>query len=508
MMASQTDMTMRRLRNQWIKDRAILEQENHLLSLKLIDVKSRETSLKRSNNALVNSIDFGKGSSVTRLSVKLARLEEENKHLKIRLTETSVEKQKSEANELKLRIENASIKQRVSIQVREKKMIKDKYQKQLSKLEQEFEKLRYSNDHLMKAFRKSVISSKDEETPDRKRRNYRKKSHEDSDVMICQECIEDTHSQHTSPDLSQHILLSQVDSSSKQRLSHTNHARTSMPRFDIDSQLTSEVRRSVHNSKRDKGSFIDVFSINNSQARLKKASTGITAANDPRASITSNQRNNYQSFSRVLTESEYTSTVPMFKHKRKSTLGFLGLPNKQGHHDQRSHGTSEICNQIEFEVKDKKLLERGPLFLNTASLKSLTARGSGNPLSSLRRDYNDIVPRSSARHELKITEEAEDEKSFNPIMTYDEPRLNLEEVSCLQETPNHYKKLENSSKEQSRRSKVNKENMLDTSTRLSNSNIFRSIKAKDSAQDCLTFNNILKEKLANIEGKLRFKTAN
>lgn len=508
MMADRQDLTMRRLKNQWLKERALLEQENHLLSLKLLDVKSRETSLKRVNSALVSSVDFGKNNSFTRLSVRLARLEEENKHLKIRLSETSMERQKSEAKEVKLRIENASIKQRAYVQAREKKMIKEKYQKQLSKLELEFEKLRYSNDHMMKAFRKSVISSKESETPDRHCRNYTKHVHDDSDVMICHGCIEDGLSQGTSPDMSQQILGSQLEVSNRKRPSYCVNPRTSVPRFDIDSQLTSEVRRSIQHTKKEKGSFVDVFSINTNRVDQRKVSIGKSTADENRASLASKRNHQYQSFSRALTESEYTSTMPMFKHKRKNTLGFLGLPTKQICSSQKGLRRNEVNNQIEFEVEDKRPLERGPLFLNTASLKSLTTRGSGNPLSSVRRDYNDAVPRSSARHELKITEEAEDERSFNPNVLHTEHKVGTEEDSCLEDTPNTFKKPRVSTKMESRRSNENKENMLENSTRLSNSNIFRSINARDSVQDCLTFNNILKEKLANIEQKLRFRGPN
>lgn len=50
-----------------------------------------------------------------------------------------------------------------AILLKEAKKAKDQYQKQLQKLEREFDKLRFSNDHLLEAFRNSMLSSKQEE---------------------------------------------------------------------------------------------------------------------------------------------------------------------------------------------------------------------------------------------------------------------------------------------------------------------------------------------------------
>ena len=508
MLGDNNDLALRKLRNQWAKERALLEQENHLLSMNLLEIKGREISLKRVNSTLVNSIDLGRQTGVSKLQSRLARLEEENKHLKMKLTETSMEKKEIENKQQKLRVDNACMRQRTVYQLKEAKKAKDKYQRQLQKLEQEFDKLRYSNDHLLEAFRNSMLTSKNDESNCERCRCGCQQSSDSSDVAICAECIEEDGSQSIEGRCLHGQKSSRQRSSSRKRSAKCTKHKFVIENQGCDLRLSSEIRRSMHETVKQKGSFFEVFSLKSQDQINNKPNFTIGVPKEKLPNSEAKTRKQLNTFSRANTESEYTSNAQMFKHKRKSTVGYLGRivgPSKQ------STRTEEKANQfkkIDFQVQESQTLTKGPLFLNTSVINTLKGRTQGHPLSSVRMDYSNREPRESSLTAHRLI----DEKAlveYNPRISIGmELPIPSDQLPSRKEQRTTHDHRGDSFRKEMQRGDNEKENVPELSTRLSSSNIFRSVTARESVQDCLNFNEVLREKLANIEQKLKFKVAN
>ena len=150
--------SLRHLRTQWRKEKALLEQQNQLLKMNVLELRERTLSLQRSNSALVQSIDHARNANTTKTSVQIHRLQQENFRLKEQLVQTSMERDRSLSKAKKLKDDQSRLKERNSSLVKEKNLAQLKFEKQLSFLNKEFHRLRSSNDRLLESFQ-SVISN-------------------------------------------------------------------------------------------------------------------------------------------------------------------------------------------------------------------------------------------------------------------------------------------------------------------------------------------------------------
>lgn len=57
------DLKIKKIKNQWKKDVAILEQKNEMLAENLVDLRAREEKLKKSNELLMNTFGSNKQQS-------------------------------------------------------------------------------------------------------------------------------------------------------------------------------------------------------------------------------------------------------------------------------------------------------------------------------------------------------------------------------------------------------------------------------------------------------------
>lgn len=57
------DLKIKKIKNQWKKDVAILEQKNEMLAENLVDLRAREEKLKKSNELLMNTFGNNKQQS-------------------------------------------------------------------------------------------------------------------------------------------------------------------------------------------------------------------------------------------------------------------------------------------------------------------------------------------------------------------------------------------------------------------------------------------------------------
>jgi hypothetical protein len=57
------DLKIKKMKNQFKKDVAILEQKNELLAENLVDLRAREEKLKKSNELLMNTLGNNKQQS-------------------------------------------------------------------------------------------------------------------------------------------------------------------------------------------------------------------------------------------------------------------------------------------------------------------------------------------------------------------------------------------------------------------------------------------------------------
>ena len=194
------ETSMRRLKTQWAKDKAILEQKNQLLTIDLLDLKERTISLRRANTVLVQSIDGCRSTQLLKAQIKATKLEEENWKLKQKLLETSVEKLKLENKTKKLKNENKAVKGEVDSQVKKTKNSEYKYEGHIIRLQTEFEKLRTSNDKLLSMFKEAVIPVAEREhrihNHDYSDEVLVDQAQDDSVVQICSTCIENSCSCH------------------------------------------------------------------------------------------------------------------------------------------------------------------------------------------------------------------------------------------------------------------------------------------------------------------------
>jgi hypothetical protein len=88
-------------------------------------------------------------------------MEEENKSLKDRLIKSEIEREACEAKIRKLNDENNGYKEKLELFNKEKLIIQQNYELKIRQLELEFERLRFSSDHMMSSFRHTLLARKE-----------------------------------------------------------------------------------------------------------------------------------------------------------------------------------------------------------------------------------------------------------------------------------------------------------------------------------------------------------
>jgi hypothetical protein len=575
------DLALRKIKSQWKKDKALLEQKNQLLQLDVMDLKDRALNLKRSNAALIQSIDCVKTNQYIGSVGKMIKLEEENKKLKMKLTEASREKEKLEHKKKKLKVDTANYREKYLICSKEKKIKEQKYSNQMKKLELEFERLRRSNDQLLDAF-KNVLQQGDKAerccehyTSDRSASMLRR-SMDSSTVNICSRCAgcnqESKGSLRGSDDFMQGSM-----GSSQVIILKTEVSPPRAPLYVTSPQLSSGAFNVKHSIKTGVGKCLIKASKRNSTVEVKDLSIAeVDQTSDVlqetyyqpsehsrppgippiKKSSTSNlQYSKYMdSTSRVQTEVDNAVSARSFRHRRKSgsNLQLLGTFNSRAAASKCS--SKEDRYHIAYKVTEKSSPKNQKPTVRE-SLQSLASKGTEVSVqnsrieetvptgsTTLRKDYSskpDIPPlKTKPSKERLETDNVLDcinivvEESTGQGASTSKQLINNSiggarlsicpsfqgserktDRSWVEDKENIEKRLNRqplfSSVEPqgstSARKTAGSGIFHNGTTVLNQSNVFRSSVARESVQDCLSFNDMLREKLANIENKLNTK---
>ena len=526
------DNLFSRLKNQWKKERALLEQQNHLLALNVVDLKDRTSMLKSSNNALLNTIGTERTGQVLRAQAKAARLEQENRELRRKLEETSRERDKFEANKRKLKAENLTIKTKYTRCSQEKKIIKEKYDLQLKRLEHEFDKFRFSNDKMIDSLRNQVAGSRlsTEDCLSRRTANnfQRIDSQNASSVNICCHCVDQKSGEKYEDKGCLHRRSVQRISCSDFHEKSVNF-RNSVEPNKIDDNVNGfadEIRRSIAEAKQERSSFgallslqtvqnlsnrnffdipgLESKTINNSKYNTTRESHRvINKENDSESTI----QHYLIKKNRTVSMKEPTMSVLGFKPKRKNIKTSFGLLMKNSSQTlprlrtegQISHDP-ESSSRLETGSRDEEVIftERpGQVLIMDTHNGEVTERNTIK-LTTLRKDYQYENERNSESRPSLRKKGIQEQLSSHRMSR--EPIKNTEKYNDLYEEGE--KKRDYSwgcDKNESRKSYGGLGGV---------GNSVRSSVVRESVQDCLNFNDILREKLANIESKLKCKDAN
>ena len=510
------DLALRKLKNQWKKDKAILEQQNQLLSIDVQELKDRALNLKKSNAALVQSIGSVRSSQLFTSQSRLVRLEVENKKLKSKLTEVSRDKDKLQQKKQKLKTESSVMKEKFVLCSREKKVKEQKHFNQIKKLEIEFEKLRMSNDKLLDAF-KSVIVQGGRDKGDRERQpSLLRQSMDSSTVNICTRCANSsgTHDSrvslrtneecaHRSLASSQVVILNtEVPAKKRGSISLVKPLPIPQP-FSVNTAL--------HLSRRDRSQAIhaqnslvsDILQGEDlNQAEPKNISSQALVRT---SSIRQVSKQLYRlDSSRLATETEQVVSARSFRRKssRGSSAGYVAALSRARECvvAQRLEYSSENNDKV-LDRRDnvRQSLQSGTRVTMERSM-SRVEDGLPNGSTTLRKDYSskDYIGKQSS---IPVKVEKIFEPDIRDVIPLRTEVRNSSEQDNRRDLP---RTSMQGSERKSDRSWIEDKENVERRLNKPADNVFKA-SSRESAKDCMSFNDMLREKLANIENKLKAK---
>ena len=143
---------IRKIKNQWRKDKAILEQEKDLLNQTVQDLKEKEVSLKKSNMDLIKELDNYTEETHKRTKSYMEKMIRENGLLQTRVEKYMRVGRQIEQEKSKLIKENEIIGEKAQDSEAEKIALNNEYQDKLSALNVDFERLKEKNEKLLNSF--------------------------------------------------------------------------------------------------------------------------------------------------------------------------------------------------------------------------------------------------------------------------------------------------------------------------------------------------------------------
>ena len=485
---------LRRLKNQWKKERALLEQQNQLLSLNIIDLKDRAASLKHSNNALLHSIGSGRSSQLAKAQVRAGRLEEENRELRRLLGESSRERDSLASKRQALRSENSRIKSRHLRISQEKSELQQSHEAQLKRLELEFEKFRLSSDRLFDSFRSHVAprEPRPQERPRRPTAGSRPYS-DASSVAICARCAEGRPSSRLQEECrhSRHSLSRSSVSSLRQRSPSERSSLGFASNPLHPASLADEIKRSLLETRQERATFGELLQT---KAAVPKLETK-HLAQPVRSSLKSEEETDRDTLqaraSRMRGDPRAAQGRPGSQENRQSLAScFSALVRRSP-----QAGAPQAC---EITVPEGRSGEAEPGKPCTRTRLREVFRPIENWMDCSTADRR-APARQSASSEPQSTPSAgESSESHFPAEpeTAGKPGPLPEWPGCGERRAAEAWARD---KENSRRS---------CSRERTSANLGRIASVRESVRDCLSFNDLLKEKLAHIESKLKCKNPN
>lgn len=143
---------IRKIKNQWRKDKAILEQEKDLLNQTVQDLKEKEVSLKKSNMDLIKELDNYTEETHKKTKSYMEKMIRENGLLQERVEKYMRVSRQIEQEKSKLIKENEIIGEKAQDSEAEKIALNNLYQDKLNSLNVDFERLKEKNEKLLNSF--------------------------------------------------------------------------------------------------------------------------------------------------------------------------------------------------------------------------------------------------------------------------------------------------------------------------------------------------------------------
>jgi predicted RNase H-like nuclease len=143
---------IRKIKNQWRKDKAILEQEKDLLNQTVQDLKEKEVCLKKSNMDLIKELDNYTEETHKRTKSYMEKMIRENGLLQERVEKYMRVSRQIEQEKSKLIKENEIIGEKAQDSEAEKIALNNLYQDKLNSLNVDFERLKEKNEKLLNSF--------------------------------------------------------------------------------------------------------------------------------------------------------------------------------------------------------------------------------------------------------------------------------------------------------------------------------------------------------------------